>query len=79
MSLPNGGGALRGIGETFAADDLGAQSTSKDSFSTDPALPGIRRCPLVNIPLPTPTGTFAVDLSSTAMDDLWLAVRWADV
>ena len=59
-------------------DDDGNETTLKDAFAVDPTLPGVKKCPLTNIPLPKPVGKFAFDINDTSMDELWIAVAWAD-
>jgi hypothetical protein len=51
-------------------------ATHSDELTRSDALGGLRAGRLANVARPAPTGTFALFLDDTSMDDLWLAVTW---
>ncbi len=49
---------------------------NKDSLVKDTSLGNLRVGGLTNIPLPAPTGKFALYFDDNSMQDLWLALAW---
>jgi hypothetical protein len=49
---------------------------NKDTLVKDTSLGNLRVGGLTNIPLPAPTGKFALNFNDNSMQDLWLALAW---
>lgn len=47
-----------------------------DTLVKEPSLGNLRTGKLTNIPLPAPSGLFAVYFNDNSMEDLWLALTW---
>jgi hypothetical protein len=49
---------------------------NSDALIKQKAFGNLRVGPLVTIPLPTPTGTLALNFDDNSMDELWLTLAW---
>ena len=54
------------------------ETDDMDAFGAEDAFPGVKRCALDKIELPPPVGELALELNDTAIDELWIAVAWAE-
>jgi hypothetical protein len=63
-----------GVEVTAQADGSGP----KDTLVPDASLDNLRAGRLVNLPLPSPTGTFTLYLDDSTMTDLWIGLAWGN-